>query len=147
MKVPTIKKEERTPHDICEERVRRGVAWLHKHAPGWQRRMFTVIGEENGRLGAIFRAKNCRDDECVLALAFELQPKFANEAGHVTYASVLRHFDLSSKQIVDMGFDLSTDDDTELEEYLDAAWCQALLTYARPHVGAVRHALRTKAVA
>jgi hypothetical protein len=76
---------------LAYKRVARGIKFLDKHAPkDWYLRFFMLYPSGGYRC----RARDSYDNECALALAiaFESDPRFANEFGYVTYASVLNRF-------------------------------------------------------
>lgn len=107
------------PYELSKRRVLRGVTWLNQNAPGgWRRNMFDVVGEK-----ALFRPKDCYDNECVLALAFEHIPELANESMCVTYASVSQAFRISYQKCKALGF--SSDSRTGAD-LLDRAWEEVL---------------------
>lgn len=120
---------------VLRKRVKKGVAWLDEHAPpDWRRRMFNIIWGK-GRAG--MRGCSSSDNKCHLALAFTEEAKYANKFGYVTFAQVLKHFTLTLKQSVEMGFHPDpADKDGAL---LDRAWEEALYSYAKPHDAPPRH--------
>lgn len=118
---------------LAQFRVKKGVAWLNQHAPhGWQWNMFYMA--EGGRV--FVRARDMYDNECVLALAFTYLSEYANQFGYVTYASVSKVLRLTSKFQNGHGFTSTRGVSSEI---LDAAWAEALLTYARPPSNSFRH--------
>ena len=130
----------RNPWRLAQERVRRGVRFLNKHAPiDWERRMFHV----DGRYARI-RARCDRDTECHLALAFCVDPSVARpEDGRVTCASVAHAYGLSEGMLIALGFDLSGRQSEHptirYKEILDEAWKVALTTYAKPRLTPTPH--------
>lgn len=112
----------------AERRVRRGVRWLNQHAPrNWWRNLFDM--SSNGRWR--FRAKDTRDNECVLALAFETQEDHASTLyGYVTFMSVTNHRSMSRKFSESHGFTSQGHDNIRDSELLDAVWLQEVLRVA-----------------
>ncbi len=129
------------PMDIARRRVKRGVAWLDRHAPeGWRRNLFDIFGE--GRVS--YRGHDSYDNECPLALAFEHRADLANYAGYVTYASVVKHFKLCTWQTISFGFDAGffakfARGKAVMGQTLDAAWEEAIFSYAHPEHTPHRH--------
>ena len=123
-----MKLRHRDPMEMARRRVRRGVQWLNRYAPpGWERRMFRITSD--GR--AVVRARSCRDNECHLALSFELERDLVNPYGYVTFAAVRRVYPMRGKRAVALGFDPDHTFDP-VGEVLDAAWQEALFSYALP---------------
>lgn len=118
---------------LAQLRVKKGVAWLHKNAPhNWQWNMFLMAGGGH----TFVRAHDAYDNECVLALAFTNVARFANTAGYVTYASVKYRMNLPSTFAPQHGFAETRGVSGKL---LDAAWAEALTTYAKPDSMIPRH--------
>src|SRR5258708_2618451 len=135
--VRLAKKTAKDAKRIAEERVRRGVEWLDQHAPvGWQRYLFDVKRGDNGKFYAIPRFNSSRNEEDVLALAFESQKEFTNPDGRASSVKVSDHFMLTSSDRIQMGFDSIWAVNGEL---IDSAWCDALTSYAQPLSGKYYH--------
>lgn len=103
---------------IAAHRVRRGKRWLDRHArPGWFRNLFNPAKEEK----AYFRGHESRDNECVLALAFEHDGRFANlQTGYVTWGRVVNELNLSPGFLRTHGFE------QEWSGCLSGITCEAL---------------------
>lgn len=111
----------------AERRVRRGIRWLNQQAPrNWWRNLFDI--SPNGRWR--FRAQDTRNNESVLALAFETQEDHACPYyGYVTFASVTTRRKLSLNFHVSHGF-ASLGNRLQDSELLDVVWLQEVLCVA-----------------
>lgn len=123
------------PHDLATRRVKRGIEWMRKNAPGyWANNLFTVRGHN-----AVFRPTTAPDKKTVLALAFEHESKIANEFGYVTAESVANACGLSNEKLVELGLLSASDDPNGFDQALIKAWEIALRqdfewpTIARKH--------------
>jgi len=112
---------------LAPKQVKRGMRWLNKHAEaGWHRNCFDA--RPDGR--SSFRGKNVMDKDCVLALAFEHDKRFANQFGYVTFATVVNHFGIGA-DFGRMGFCVrrfpkQNPEVTITSEMLDRVWETAL---------------------
>ena len=119
---------------IAGRRVQRGRKWLDRNAPkGWYRNLF-----EPTETGSSFRARDCRDNECVLTLAFEFRLDGRNVHDQLTFWVVVDHFkaDLGHRAHL-LGFCTSKNFPKHRPEIqitsamLDNGWEYALRNYHR----------------
>lgn len=105
---------------IALRRAHRGLKQLDRIAPiGWRRNLFEP-GPDNL---SWFRAKDSYANECVLALAFESCPEYANSDGEVTFASVARHYPELADKLIVYGFQTAPGHrDGVTGEMLNIAW-------------------------
>jgi len=116
---------------IITKRVLEGTHWLDKHASKhWRRNMFNVCEY------ATFRAKDSYDSQCVLALAFEHEEKFAGKHGYTSFYKVRDHFNLSERCVA-LGFakDPGAKDPAKYSDLLNRAWeWRIRISGSQPHV-------------
>ena len=85
---------------LTPKQVKRGMRWLNRNAKlGWHRNCFD--SRPDGR--SDFRGMNVMDKDCVLALAFEHDKRFANQFGYVTFGMVVNYFKIGDA-FARMGF-------------------------------------------
>lgn len=97
----SVKIEESAAAALTRENIRRGIAWLSKHASsGWEFRLLAF--GENGQ--AYSTAHDSYTDECALARAFGERTDMPMEGNRVTFAGVKAAFGMSQKDVEERGF-------------------------------------------
>lgn len=108
--------------ELAERRVARGIEWLNRNAPdGWALRLFAIRPAGNW----VFLPRDCLDNGCVLARAFQTRSDLASNActtyGYVTYATVMRSFKDLGRNSLDKKLGFVSDSHVS-SNLLDAAW-------------------------
>jgi len=119
--------KKKTPRELCENRVQRGIEWLNTHAPNkWVKNLFVVRDTDKGLR---FVADETSQNQCVLALAFRgsTNPKFRGWMDHVTFRDVRKAFGLSRDNCNALGFCTSKSlKMAEQDAYLEEVWQNSL---------------------
>lgn len=132
----TVLKAQAPTREEIAARVRKGVTWLHEHAPyGWQGHMFFVEREGTNKLSARPRFTSRYDDTCVLAFAFQSAPGVAATGG-----AIAELYNLGLEDLRIYGFDMEPDHQ-DLCPLLDWLWVEALTSYAGQNLSGRREVM------
>lgn len=130
---------------LAKRFVQRGIRWLNQNAPvGWHRNLFEP--RPNGC--SYYRARMRSNNESVLALSFERCPEYIDQFGYVSEYKVSKHFCLTEKRMLQLGFRAKAYPDVfrradaaklpyvvvVSDDMLDIAWEKGIASYGYPGV-------------